>query len=78
MKEEEKAHRDSNISIYYEAGRSYGDISSESMFQDVGKLFIGSVIMFIFVQFVLLNRFNWVEFRVSIVTILFVLFEKEM
>ncbi|KAL0275927.1 UNVERIFIED_CONTAM: hypothetical protein PYX00_003640 [Menopon gallinae] len=63
MKEEEEAHKDSNISIYYEAGRSYGDISSESMFQDVGKLFIGSIIMFIFVQFVLLNRFNCVEFR---------------
>ncbi|KAK6641750.1 hypothetical protein RUM44_013465 [Polyplax serrata] len=60
---ESEAYKGTNLTVYYEAGRSYGDISSESMFQDVGKLFIGSLLMFSFVQFVLPTRLNWVEFR---------------
>lgn len=65
IKEEIKKFENTNISMYYEAGRSYGDISSESMFQDYEKLFIGSLLMFTFVQLVLPARFNWVELRVS-------------
>lgn len=63
--EEAEALKSTNMSLYYEAGRSYGDISAKSMFQDIDKLFIGTLIMFSFLQFVLPSRFNWVELRVS-------------
>lgn len=67
MAAEELKFKGSNISLYYEAGRSYGDISSKSMFQDMGKLFVGNLLMFSFVQFVLPSRYNFVEIRVSII-----------
>lgn len=41
---------------------SFGDISGESMFQGIEVLFIGSVIMLLYVQFVI-SKFNWVEMR---------------
>jgi Niemann-Pick C1 protein len=51
-------------SIYYEAGRSFGDISQDSIFHDIEKLTVGILIMSIYVQ-VILSKFNWVEWRVS-------------
>lgn len=54
----------STYSIYYEAGRSFGDISQDSIFHDVEKLVAGIIIMSIYVQ-VILSKFNWVEWRVS-------------
>ncbi|GLH10958.1 NPC intracellular cholesterol transporter 1 homolog 1b [Gryllus bimaculatus] len=50
------------MKVYYEAGRSYGDISAAAMFQDMDKLAIGIVLMFVYVQ-VILSNFNMVEFR---------------
>ncbi|KAL1497076.1 hypothetical protein ABEB36_008097 [Hypothenemus hampei] len=49
--------------FYYFAGRSFGDISNNSLFQDFNKLFLGVVIMTIYVQFVI-SKFNWLEARV--------------
>uniref|UniRef100_A0AAG5CW11 SSD domain-containing protein n=2 Tax=Anopheles atroparvus TaxID=41427 RepID=A0AAG5CW11_ANOAO len=50
-------------SVYYSAGRSYGDISEESMFKDMDKLVYGGIIMFVYMQLVL-SKFSWTEFRV--------------
>ncbi|KAH1013969.1 hypothetical protein HUJ04_002883 [Dendroctonus ponderosae] len=49
--------------LYYFSGRSFGDISNNSMFQDIDKLSIGIVIMVIYVQFVI-SKFNWLEARI--------------
>ena len=54
-----------SYSIWYEAGRSFGDITESSIFSDVEKLAGGIIVMTIYVQF-LLSKFNWVEWRVSI------------
>ena len=56
---------DDETKLYYAAGRSYGDISADSMFKDIDKLVFGGVIMFIYMQLVL-SKFSWTEFRVSI------------
>ncbi|XP_014230059.1 protein patched homolog 3-like [Trichogramma pretiosum] len=53
---------DSNYSLYYEAGRSFGDISQDSIFHDAEKLAAGIILMSLYVQ-VVLSRFNWVEWR---------------
>jgi len=58
-------YKSGNYSVHFEAGRSYGDISGESMFQDMGKLCIGGLLMFIFIQLVLPKKFNLVDMRVS-------------
>ncbi|XP_015599498.1 NPC1-like intracellular cholesterol transporter 1 isoform X2 [Cephus cinctus] len=50
------------LTLYYEAGRSFGDISSSTMFQDIDKLIIGIILMSFYVQ-VILSKFNWVEWR---------------
>lgn len=50
--------------LFYAAGRSYGDISADSMFKDIDKLMFGGVVMFIYMQLVL-SKFSWTEFRVS-------------
>ncbi|XP_024875784.1 NPC intracellular cholesterol transporter 1-like isoform X1 [Temnothorax curvispinosus] len=51
-----------SLKLYYEAGRSFGDISATSIFQDMDKLVIGSVLMFLYVLTILSNQ-NWVEWR---------------
>lgn len=51
-----------NLQLWYEAGRSFADISSATMFQDIDKLSIGIILMFLYVQLVLSN-YNWVEWR---------------
>jgi len=43
---------------------SFADISAASMFQDVNKLIIGIVLMFIYIQ-TIISKFNRLEFRVS-------------
>ncbi|XP_058824384.1 NPC intracellular cholesterol transporter 1-like [Topomyia yanbarensis] len=52
-----------DTNLYYAAGRSYGDISADSMFKDIDKLVIGGVLMFIYMQLVL-SKFSCTEFRV--------------
>ncbi|KAK0173536.1 hypothetical protein PV328_006715 [Microctonus aethiopoides] len=51
-----------SLAIWYEAGRSFGDISSSTMFQDIKKIIIGTVLMTIYVLLIL-SKFNWVEWR---------------
>lgn len=52
------------IKIYYCAERSFGDISAATMFQDMDKLIVGIILMFVYMQIVL-SKFSWVELRVS-------------
>ncbi|XP_014479846.1 PREDICTED: Niemann-Pick C1 protein-like [Dinoponera quadriceps] len=62
--------RNENTSLvfYYEAGRSFGDISGTSMFQDMDKLAIGTMLMFLYVL-TILSKSNWVEWRFYLTTI---------
>lgn len=53
-----------SLALYYEAGRSYGDISGTSIFQDMDKLALGSVLMFLYVL-TITSKQNWIEWRVS-------------
>lgn len=52
------------MGLWYEAGRSFGDVSASTMYQDVLKIAIGVILMSIYVL-VILSRFTWVELRVS-------------
>ncbi|XP_001601232.1 NPC intracellular cholesterol transporter 1 [Nasonia vitripennis] len=61
-KELQAQKRNNTYALYYEAGRSFGDISQDSIFHDVEKLIAGIMIMSIYVQ-VILSKFNWVEWR---------------
>jgi len=54
-----------NFTIYYSAGRSYGDISNAVMFQDMDKLMFGMLLMFVYMQLVL-SKFGWTEIRVQL------------
>lgn len=53
------------VVIYYCAERSFGDISAATMFQDMDKLIVGIVLMFVYMQ-VVLSKYSWVELRVSL------------
>ncbi|XP_046745326.1 NPC intracellular cholesterol transporter 1-like [Diprion similis] len=55
------------LTLWYEAGRSFGDISSSAMFQDITKVIAGVILMSFYVQ-VMLSRFNWVEWRFCLTT----------
>lgn len=52
------------IAIWYEAGRSFGDVTFVTMFGNIGILSIGFVLMFFYVLFIF-SDFNWVGLRVS-------------
>lgn len=54
-----------SLAFYYEAGRSYGDLSGTAMFRDIDKLIIGVALMFLYVLMILSNH-NWVEWRVCV------------
>ncbi|XP_044257240.1 protein patched homolog 1-like isoform X1 [Tribolium madens] len=56
---------ENNLTFFYTASRSFGDISNATMFQDIGILCIGIFIMVIYVQFVI-SKFNWLEARVTL------------
>lgn len=43
---------------------SFGDISAEAMFEDMDKLCIGILLMFVYMQIVL-SEFNPIKLRVS-------------
>lgn len=51
-----------DIKIFYAAERSYGDISSKTMFQDIDKLFFGICLMMLYMMLVL-SKFSWPEIR---------------
>nr|CAH7737017.1 unnamed protein product [Callosobruchus chinensis] len=52
-----------NNSFFYESGRSFGDISNATMFQDMDKLCLGVFVMVLYVQLVI-SKYNWLEARV--------------
>ncbi|XP_060517935.1 protein patched homolog 3-like isoform X2 [Cylas formicarius] len=49
--------------FYYYAGRSFGDISKQTLFQDIDKLCLGIFVMVVYVQLVI-SKFNWLEARI--------------
>lgn len=51
--------------FYYFSGRSFGDISNNSLFQDMDKVCIGVAIMVLYVQLII-SKFNWTEARVAL------------
>lgn len=57
-----------DIKIYYSAGRSYGDISSKTLFQDMDKLFIG-VFLMMFYMMLVLSKFSWTELRFTLTSV---------
>ncbi|KAJ8733421.1 hypothetical protein PYW08_001719 [Mythimna loreyi] len=59
------SHNFSDINLYYEAGRSFADISGKAMFDELDKLFLGILLMFLYIQFAL-SRFNWLEIRLTL------------
>lgn len=56
--------------MFYSAGRSFGDISSATMFQDMDKLMLGGVLMFVYMEIVL-SKFGWTEIRVKYYYLMF-------
>lgn len=59
------SHNFSDIKLFYEAGRSFADISGKAMFDELDKLFLGILLMFLYIQFGL-SRFNWLEIRLTL------------
>lgn len=53
------------MKVYYESGRSFGDISGQAMFQELDKLFMGIALMFFYVVFGL-SRCNWLEVKLTL------------
>ncbi|CAB3239013.1 unnamed protein product [Arctia plantaginis] len=51
--------------IFYEAGRSFADISGSVMVKDLDKLVLGILLMFFYIQFAL-SRFNWLEVKLTL------------
>lgn len=56
------------LKIYYSAGRSYGDISSKTLFQDIDKLFVGVFLMMVYMMLVL-SKFSWPELRFQLTAV---------
>ncbi|GAB0092699.1 NPC intracellular cholesterol transporter 1 homolog 1b-like [Sergentomyia squamirostris] len=54
-----------DFAVYYMTEKSFGDISGATMFQDMDKLIVGMVIVFIYMQSVL-SKFSWIELRLML------------
>lgn len=68
MDEVKKELDSDDFTIFYSAGRSYGDISSKTLFQDMDKLFMGIILMMIYMVLIL-SKFSWVEMRFQLTSI---------
>lgn len=55
----------SNIEFYIESGRSFGDITGETMMQEIDKLGLGIFLMFMYIQ-IILSKCNWLEIRFTL------------
>ncbi|XP_068974093.1 patched domain-containing protein 3-like isoform X2 [Bombus flavifrons] len=51
------------LAIWYDAGRSFGDVTFVTMFGNIGILSIGFILMFFYVL-VIFSDYNWVGWRV--------------
>lgn len=56
------------VKIYFSSNRSYGDISSKTMFQDMDKVFMGVFLMMVYMMFVL-SKFSWTELRFQLTSV---------
>ncbi|KAG5683724.1 hypothetical protein PVAND_012989 [Polypedilum vanderplanki] len=68
MEELKNELENDNLRILYGSGRSYGDISSKALFQDIEKLFVGIVLMMIYMALIL-SKFSWPEMRIGLTCI---------
>lgn len=59
---------DDDLTLFYGAGKSFGDISSKTMFQDIDKVFYG-VILMMFYMIIVLSKYSWVELRCSLAAV---------
>ncbi|XP_011688297.1 PREDICTED: uncharacterized protein LOC105450244 [Wasmannia auropunctata] len=57
-----------SLMLYYDAGRSFGDISGENIFRDVDKLCVGIFICFWYIL-IIASNYNWVEWRIYLTSI---------
>lgn len=48
--------------VFYQAYRSYGDLTTAVTFQELDKYIAGVFLMFVYLQFVI-SKYSWVEFR---------------
>ncbi|CAF4815009.1 unnamed protein product [Pieris macdunnoughi] len=53
------------IRLFYEAGRSFADVSGEAMFQEMDKLALGIIMMFFYIL-IAVSRCNWLEIKVTL------------
>ncbi|XP_076629861.1 patched domain-containing protein 3 [Colletes latitarsis] len=56
------------LAIWYEAGRSFGDVTFVTMFGNIDILSIGFILMFFYVL-VIFSDYNWVGWRIYLTTI---------
>jgi hypothetical protein len=56
---------DNDLTMSYGLGRTYGDTSSKSMFDDITKVIFGVLITIFYVVFVT-SKYGWVELRCSL------------
>lgn len=59
-----KRNENHTLTILYEAGRSFGDVTFVTMFGHIDILSIGFILMFFYVL-VIFSDYNWVGWRVS-------------
>jgi Niemann-Pick C1 protein len=57
-----------DLELFYSSGRSFGDISSKTMFQDIDKVVYGVIFMMIYMVIVL-SKYSWVEIRYSLAAV---------
>lgn len=48
--------------IFYQAYRSYGDLTTDITYQEIEKYIAGVILMFVYLQFVI-SKYSWVQFR---------------
>ncbi|XP_054005477.1 patched domain-containing protein 3-like isoform X1 [Hylaeus anthracinus] len=64
----DKRNANHTSAIYYEAGRSFGDVTFVSMFGNIGIMSIGFILMFFYVL-VIFSDYNWVGWRIYLTTV---------
>ncbi|KZC04135.1 PREDICTED: patched domain-containing protein 3-like [Dufourea novaeangliae] len=63
-----KINANHTLAIWYEAGRSFGDVTFVTMFGNIDILSIGFILMFIYVL-VIFSDYNWVGWRIYLTII---------
>lgn len=62
MEDIQKNMTTEDFKVFYQAYRSFGDLTTSVTLQEVDKYIAGVILMFIYLQFVI-SKYSWVEFR---------------